>query len=266
MNNFQDLTQTPISPDIDWADWLRRWDEQQTGYLPHREARFTAMLDVLAGLLPADFTALDLCSGPGSISQRLLARFPQARCIAADLDPLLMAIGQAVMGDSGGRLRWVEVDLMKSEDLAAELGVEQVDAVLSTTALHWLPVEHLVLVYRQLGRLVRPGGVLLNGDHIKFGPALKSLQYVADNLKQEQQRAAFEQNGVENWERWWAALADEPAAAALLAERERRFTWKPKEVQAPIVDLHQAALHDAGFSEVGVIWQNFDDRVIMAVR
>ncbi len=266
MSNNDEMIQAASTTKIDWADWLRRWDEQQTGYLPHREARFTAMLDVLEELLPANFTALDLCSGPGSISQRLLARFPNAWCIAADLDPLLLAMGQTVLGDGGGRLRWVEVDLMKSEDLAAELGVEQVDAVLSTTALHWLPVEHLVLLYRQLGQLVRPGGVFLNGDHIKFGSSLKSLQYVADNLKQKQQYAAFEQNGVENWERWWAALANKPEAKALLSERERRFTWKPKEIQAPIVDLHEAALRDAGFSEVGTIWQHFDDRVLMAVK
>jgi hypothetical protein len=38
--------------EIDWADWLRRWDAQQEGYVPEREARFAAMLDVLAELLP----------------------------------------------------------------------------------------------------------------------------------------------------------------------------------------------------------------------
>jgi hypothetical protein len=45
---------------IDWQAWLRRWDTQQTRYLPEREERFTAMLDVLAALLPPDFVALDL--------------------------------------------------------------------------------------------------------------------------------------------------------------------------------------------------------------
>src|SRR5206468_2655808 len=83
---------------IDWHNWLHRWEAQQTGYLPNREARFDAMLDVLEALLPPDFVALDLCCGPGSISQRLLQRFPQARTVAVDLDPLLLAIGKAVLG------------------------------------------------------------------------------------------------------------------------------------------------------------------------
>jgi trans-aconitate methyltransferase len=83
---------------VDWWDWLRRWDAQQEGYVPEREARFTAMFDALAELLPASFVALDLACGPGSISQRLLARFPDAQAIAVDIDPVMLAIGRRALG------------------------------------------------------------------------------------------------------------------------------------------------------------------------
>ncbi len=63
---------------IDWPGWLRRWDAQQAGYVPNREARFTAMLDILEQLLPASFVAVDLGCGPGSISQRRAGRPPAA--------------------------------------------------------------------------------------------------------------------------------------------------------------------------------------------
>jgi hypothetical protein len=43
---MSDTTLAP-PPTIDWSDWLRRWDRQQEGYLPDREERFAAMLDVL---------------------------------------------------------------------------------------------------------------------------------------------------------------------------------------------------------------------------
>jgi hypothetical protein len=36
--------------------------------------------------------------------------------------------------------------------------------------------------------------------------------------------------------------------------------------KAPIIDLDVAALRDGGFREVGVIWQNMENRVLMAVR
>ncbi len=51
---------TDGQPDVDWRDWLRRWDRQQEGYIPEREARFTAMFDAVEQLLPESFVALDL--------------------------------------------------------------------------------------------------------------------------------------------------------------------------------------------------------------
>jgi SAM-dependent methyltransferase len=250
---------------VDWAGWLRRWDVQQSGYLPDREARFTAMLDVLDVLLPETFVALDLACGPGAISQRLLSRFPKARSIAVDLDPVLLAMGQAVLGDMDGRLSWVDADLTGAE-WVSKLGVLEVDAVLSTTALHWLPPEHLTRLYRELGELVRPGGVFLNGDNLKFGPHLPSFQKVAQTIKERRRLDAFERRGLEDWESWWKALQAESSLKALFAERERRFSWKTSGRVAPIFDVHVAALRDGGFREVGVIWQHMENRVLMAVR
>src|SRR5207245_282673 len=109
-------------------------------YLPDREQRFTAMLDVLEAVLPEQFVAIDLACGPGSISQRLLARFARASCIAVDFDPVLLMLGQQVLKEMQGHLRWVEADLRDST-WSEQLAVKQVDAVLSTTALHWLPAE-----------------------------------------------------------------------------------------------------------------------------
>jgi len=50
------------------------------------------------------------------------------------------------------------------------------------------------------------------------------------------------------------------------AERERRFAWKATGGHAPIFEVHAAVLHDAGFREVGVIWQAMGNQVLMAVR
>ena len=167
-------------PQLDWQDWMHRYDQQQSTYLPDREKRFTVMLDVLETLLPEHFVALDLACGPGSMSQRLLSRFPQARSVAVDIDPILLLLGQQVLGDMQGRLRWVEADISEPS-WHSRLGEEQVDAVVSTTALHWLPAGSLVDLYRQLGDLVRPGGVFLNGDFFGFAPHLPSFNAVCES-------------------------------------------------------------------------------------
>jgi trans-aconitate methyltransferase len=257
---------TDVQPEIDWSGWLRRWDAQQAGYVPEREERFTVMLDALAALLPASFVALDLACGPGSISQRLLARFPEARAIAVDMDPVMLAVGQGALGTIDGRLRWVEADLASPGWLEA-LGETRLDAVLSTTALHWLEPEPLTRMYHDLGRLLRPGGLFLNGDNMAFGSAQPTLARLSQGALDEQWTdAAFAARGVETSEQWWEALALEPASAPLITARNQLLAGKRRQESSPGFDVHVAALRDAGFREAGTIWQVLSDRVLMAVR
>lgn len=253
-----------LQSQINWQHWLGRWDAQQSGYLPLREERFQIMLDALALTMPDSFTALDLACGPGAISQRLLQRFPNARCIAIDYDPVLLAIGQGALGTMGKRLRWIEADLMQNAWVES-LGETQVDAVLSTTALHWLPIDRLVKLYQQLGQLVRSGGLFLNGDHLYFPPHLETFKRLAKAIQAQQEQQAFTVQNQEDWERWWQMIEGEPELKDLLVERQRRFTPRFTENE-PTLAIHAAALREAGFREVDTIWQRWDDRILMAVR
>jgi SAM-dependent methyltransferase len=260
------MTKIEIRGDVDWQHWLERWDKQQAGYVPRREERFAAMLDVLEALLPPEFVALDLACGPGAISQRLLARFPGARGVALDFDPVMLAIGQEALGSLDGRLRWVDADLADRRWVEAT-GEASFDAVLSTTALHWLSAPELVTVYGQLGAVVRPGGVFLNGDNMDFGPELPSIQRVtADARDRVWTDQSFAARGIETAEQWWAAFDQEPAVAPLIAERMRRLSSKERPPSTPTIDLHVGALRDAGFREVATIWQSGTDRVLLAIR
>ncbi len=280
-------------PEVDWQYWLGRWDIQQAGYIPEREERFRVMFAALEALLPDAFVALDLACGPGSLSQRLLDHFPGARCVAVDIDPVMLALGQGALGARDGRLRWVDADIGSPGWLEAlgcvrklsmhflnltqvrtrkrllsdsPLGETQVDAALSTTALHWLPPAQLVALYRDLGRLVRPGGLFFNGDNMAFGPDLPTYQRLAqDATDRDWSDESFAARGIETSEEWWEALSLEPSLTRLLAERERRFASKERPT-SPIFDAHVAALREAGFREVGTVWQTGTDRILMAVR
>ncbi|MQA16931.1 MAG: methyltransferase type 11, partial [Pseudonocardiaceae bacterium] len=84
--------------------------------------------------------------------------------------------------------------------------------MLSTTALHWLTPEALTRLYRDLGRLLPPGGLVLNGDTLAFGPAMPTLARLSRRVLDEQwSDAAFTARDVETAEQWWEALAAEPA-------------------------------------------------------
>lgn len=249
----------------EWQNWLRRWDAMQAGYIPDLETRFAVMLDALEAALPASFVALDLACGPGSLSQRLLDRFPHARCVAVDLDPVLLAIGQGAVGTCGGRLRWLEGDL-RGDEWADQFGDATFDAAVSTTALHWLGDQHIERVYARLGRLVKPGGVVLNGDRMRYGQRLPTIQRICDAMATRTETDAGAQDGTESWRAWWTALSAEPGIHELLAERTQRFPEDSDDDEAPTVETHIAALRAAGFREVDAIWQNWHNRVLMAIR
>ncbi|HEX5498525.1 MAG TPA: hypothetical protein VFX03_04825, partial [Thermomicrobiales bacterium] len=100
-------------------------------------------------------------------------------------------------------------------------------------------------------------------------PDQPTFRLLAETAAERQREAAFDAGGAESWDAWWAALAAEPGAADLLAERARRFAGKTGHGDgepAPIFDVHAAALRNAGFREVGVVWQRLDDRVLLGVR
>jgi trans-aconitate methyltransferase len=142
------LASSPVRPtEPDWAAWWQRFEDQQTFHTPHREQRFALMLELVSEISQgAPTSVLDLACGTGAISVRALRRFPDTRVVALDVDPLLMAIGQNTLGDAGGRLTWIKADLRSASWTAALQDLAPFDAVLSSTALHWLTPGELVIV------------------------------------------------------------------------------------------------------------------------
>jgi SAM-dependent methyltransferase/GNAT superfamily N-acetyltransferase len=269
-----------VAREVDWHDWYWRWERQQAAYIPLREPRFDAMLDFLGRTLPEKFVAIDLMCGLGAISRRLVHRFPSATVIAIDLDPVLMTIGRNVIGDCGGRIRWEEANLA-DQDWHQRLGIDKVDAVLSTTAIHWLSAGGIIDLYRQLADVIRPGGVFTDGDQMQYAFNQPVLRKAAQDEIDSHREAAFTR-GAESWEAWWLALREQPALSKLFADRDRRFAWRPAASEKSIgstatsesttvqrhthFEVHRAGLLDAGFSEVDVIWQHLSNRVLVAVR
>jgi SAM-dependent methyltransferase len=248
-------------PTPDWQRWLERWEAQQGRYMPDREARFAVMIDVVEVLCGSAPDVVDLGSGPGSLSRRILDRLPQARVTAIDMDPVLLAVGRNALGDQGGRLQWLDADLRSRWSAHAE---GRVNAAVSTTALHWLQPNALAALYRHLGTVLAPGGVFVNGDRMEFPPDLPRLAEAARTIRD---RAAPTEAGTgESWEEWWAAIEQDPSLAAEVAERNRRHHDHPDHEHPADLATHVEGLHQAGFTEVGTIWQQFADRVLVAIR
>jgi SAM-dependent methyltransferase len=259
-----------LSLDCDAArTWITRWDRQQENYLPDREDRFTALIDVVrAGVGRPDPLVVDLGCGPGSLARRLLDRLPDATVIAIDADPLLLGLGRAAYRNVA-RLCFVESDL-RIAGWSSELGLRRpADAAVSTTALHWLSGAELRETYAEVASLLKPGGLLLNGDH--FVVDQPRLALLDRGLMEAQRRRMVAENGGdgrgENWPQWWSAVTADPALAGLVAERERRWAEAANHGgEGGRLAVHLGALDAAGFTQVGTLWQHGENRLLCAFK
>jgi SAM-dependent methyltransferase len=249
--------------------WIDRWDRQQESSLPDREERFTALIDAVAeGAGRPDPLILDLGCGPGSLAVRLLGQIPDATVIGVDADPVTLALGKAAYEEAGLNLRFIDLD-MRREGWTTTLGLDrQVDVAVSTTALHWLIEPELRALYAELATVLKPGGLLLDGDHFlldeKENPVLARLDRA---LREREDARRFPGGHSESWLGWWEAIGADQVLGGYAAERDRRRvdTGHHRQESTQLA-THVDALRAAGFAEVGTLWQRGDNRLLCAVR
>lgn len=245
----------------DWQAWQASWDRQQEWYLPDREERFRVMLDMVEAFTGPEPRVLDLACGTGSITDRLLRRFPKATSTGVDLDPALLAIARGTFaGDE--RVSFVTADL-KDARWTERLPHDSYDAVLTATALHWLHSEPLTALYGQIGGLVRDGGVFMNADHmIETGtPRINAAERAHRHAGMGRARAA----GVLDWAEWWALAAKDPVLAGPTAERFAIY-GEHADGDTPSAAWHADTLRTAGFAEARAVWSSPSDSLVLAVK
>jgi trans-aconitate methyltransferase len=261
-----------VAGHANWQAWQDSWDRQQEWYLPDREERFRVMLDMVeAFTVPGEGSAhgpqvLDLACGTGSITDRLLRRFPSARSTGVDLDPALLTIARGHFA-ADSRAEFVTADISDA-DWVHKLPHRAYDAVLTSTALHWLRTPQLSALYGQLVGLLREGGVFMNADHMQDSstPRINEAAHNLAHARREQAKAS----GSQDWADWWSEMADEPALADAVRERYRIFGNPAEgdhadgEVQP--VDWHIQALRVAGFGEARQVWCSPLDGLVLGLK
>ena len=244
--------------------WQESWDRQQQGYLPDREERFAVMLDAVDAATGGEPPRLlDLAGGTGTITLRALARFRGVTATVVDQDPVLLALARTSLDD---RAAVVAADLNDMSWVEA-LPHRGFDAVLTATAMHWLPEQRLTELYAEIRGLLRPGGVFINADQMAddglptFGKRL---------LEREDARrdARYAAGAALSWRDWWDRVRADESFADLVAERDHIYPpgrsthteWLPP------ASWHLEALRGAGFTEAGILWRGGPDAAVIGVR
>ncbi|NUR87340.1 MAG: methyltransferase domain-containing protein [Nonomuraea sp.] len=242
-------------------EWVARWDRQQEGYLPDREERFTALIDAVEVAGGAEPVVVDLGCGPGSLSARLLDRLPGATVVSVDADPLLLGLGRAAYPG----LTFVSADL-REPGWSARLGLTRpVDVAVSTTALHWISGPELTTMYGELATLLKPGGLLLNGDHLDADDLTPEIARLERAVHDRETARRFADSPPEDWKQWWEAITADPALADLNDARTTAGSAHSGS-ESHLLSTHAQALKAAGFAEVGTLWQRGNNRLLAAVR
>ncbi len=241
------------------AELRTGWEEQQAVHEPDRELRFRLMLDYVEQLSGTPRRVLDLACGPGSITSRVLDRFPAASVVAVDIDPVLLDLARDAFADDA-RVSVVSRQLASADwtdGLAAGF-----DAVLTATAMHWFPPDALTGVYAGVARLLRSGGIFANADH--FPIAEPVLRAAGDRLHEHELRKAFA-SGVESCDDWYERAYAEPEYAGLWEERQNLFAhWSGDLLERE--GWHIDLLRRNGFERAGTVWRRANDALIVAVK
>jgi SAM-dependent methyltransferase len=246
------------NPDI----WQESWDRQQEAFLPDREQRFAAMLDAVAAITAgAAPRLLDLAGGTGTIALRALARFPGAQVTVLDQDPVLLAIASSSLRERGAV---VDADL-GDPGWRAKLPAESFDAVLTATALHWLPADRVTALYAEIREVLRPGGLFANADHMPE----ESLPGLSERLRGHARvvrEARYAAGAATSWADWWRIAAADEFLAPRAAERDRIYpSAVHHQAWTPPAAWHVAALRAAGYAEAGVLWRGGTDAVVVGL-
>lgn len=234
------------------------WELQQAGHEPDRELRFRLILDYVDALSGPPRRVLDLCCGPGSLTRRVLDRFPDAEVVAVDVDPVLLDLARDAF--AGDERVTVVARQLAAVDWTRGLPTG-FDAVVTATAMHWFPADALTGVYAGVAQLLRSGGVFANADHVPIAEPM--LRSAADRVHAEHLRSTFAD--AEDCDGWYERAYALPSYAGLWEEREKVFAhWTGDLLERE--GWHVDLLRRNGFERAAAVWRRGNDALMVAVR
>lgn len=156
---------------------VNKWRERDhvTSYLafasaiPHRAEGESALLERLP---PTISRFLDLGCGDGRLLALVLEKFPKASGLCADFSDAMLERARARF-DGDSRVSIIEHNL---DFPLPELG--SFDAVVSCFAIHHVSHERKRLLYEEVFRALKPGGVFCNLEHVSSPTRQLHLQFL----------------------------------------------------------------------------------------
>lgn len=238
-----------LSESFNWKLWVTRWERMQKQYLVQRNKRFDIILQLLQKTQPNLTIVLDLGCGTGCLTLRLLDTFPDIHVIGIDADPTLLALAQLRTARFGTRVQFLQRDFRVPTWLNGL--PDCVDAAVSATALHWLNGEQLTTVYGQIAKILRPGGIFVNADHV--GSESPLLQTFWEQRREEIRKQRRDPR-ADTWDTFINAYLEALGNGAQQIRQQALDKWDGIEDGLPLA-WHFDQLRTSGFEHVDCFWR-----------
>jgi len=257
VNRTDDHLRLAPPPEFDWHPWVERWDRMQEHYLVRRNERFATMVALIDATQTRVQRVLELGCGPGSLTLAVLKAFPRAEVYGIDFNPSVLLLAQARLEDFGTRVHLIQADLRQMS--WAEALPIPMDAVISATALHWLEPDALTALYRRVAGLLRPGGILLNADHV--GSEHRAVQRTWEQQRKRERTAEgyirMGERDADDWDTFWQAYS-RALGYELTAGQPAIDGWEGGVEEGLPLTWHLDRLRENGFHAVDCFarWHN----------
>ncbi len=221
------------------------WSEESSQHFIDYAAYFVperaAQLDTIGTLIPAldmPFHVVELCCGEGLLARTILERFPGCHLHAYDGSSTMLDKARSALQPFGGRFSLHPFDLAAAGWRSFPWPVQ---AVVSSLAIHHLDGAQKRELYRDLYRLLNPGGALIIADLIQPVHVL-GIQLAAQSWDEAVREAALARDG-------------DLAAFDVFQHDQWNFYRYPDPMDKPSgVTEHLRWLEEAGFIDVDVYW------------
>ena len=141
------------------------------GAIPLAAAQIDTLLRLLVASGHPVRRVLDLGCGDGVMAAAVLERFPEARATLVDFSEPMLAAARTRFASRFDAVRIVAVDYSDPGWTSQVAADAPFDVVVSGFSIHHQPDDRKRRIYRECFRLLAPGGVFLNLEHVASGSA-----------------------------------------------------------------------------------------------
>ncbi len=152
----------------DWrsAKLTEDYLEGVRGGIPLAETQIEVIIRILKSWVPDFHTFLDMGCGDGILGRQLLQEWPESEGIFMDFSQPMISSAKEKCGPYKNRCAIVLQDYSEDNWMESIKDKTHVDVVISGYSIHHHEDERKYSIYKDVFKLLKPGGVFLNLEHV----------------------------------------------------------------------------------------------------